>query len=296
MNEARQIGGNAWRGVHERTDFPTLDLERHDPGVVASRGARTADHLVEHDADRVEVGSSVDLIRGVRLFGRHVFGSPHHDARDREIPRLRVHLADLGDPKIDELEERRRTSSRLSWRVLRVRPRRKGHEHILGLEVAMNDAEHVSGLERSQDLARVVAREGDAEPSLALEHGRERLSLEELHDDVGHVVFRGLDVHDLHDVRALDLGGYSSFPDEPVDEARATDEVGMKDLDRDTCPQALVVGLVDGAHPAVAQKAHQAVLATEYVTGLHTAGSLASDAPRCPRLHDPESPSSFPAL
>src|ERR1019366_7204210 len=104
-------------------------------------------------------------------------------------------------------------------------------EDVLRLEIAMDDAEGVGGLEGVEDLYGVVAGDVEGELALALEDARERLALEQLHHDVGVAVLRAVDVHDLDDVGALDLGRHARLAEEALDQARAARQIRVQDLD-----------------------------------------------------------------
>ena len=81
-------------------------------------------------------------MRAVALFGRHVARRPDHDARARE--RVVWHNVaafgrDLGDAEVENLDD-----------VGRVGP--LDEEDVAGLEVAVDDACFVRGLDRRGDL------------------------------------------------------------------------------------------------------------------------------------------------
>ena len=153
-----------------------------------------------------------------------------------------------------------------------------------GFEIAVDDAERVRCLERLEDLHRVFARRGHRELSLAVEDARERLALEELHDDVRVAVGRAIDVDDLHDVGAADLRGDARLLQEALDEARATRELGVEHLDGDPRPEHRVLRLVDRAHPAVAEDADEPVLAVDDAADVNQGSLRASLASRLRRL------------
>ena len=132
-----------------------------------------------------------------------------------------------------------------------------------GLRSRWIDAERVRGLERLEDLRRVLARGRDRQPPLALEHARQRLALEELHHDVRVALRRAVDVGDLHHVRAADLRGDARLLEEALDEAGAPRELRVEHLDGDARAEHRVRRLVDRAHPAVAEQADEAVLAVD---------------------------------
>jgi hypothetical protein len=101
---------------------------------------RAREHLVEDRADAVQVAARVRDLAARRL-GGHVQGRAELRARHRETV---VDLAgDLRDAVVADLGELLEVGS-------------QGHEHVLGLEVAVQDAGVVSVLEGHQDLPRDV--------------------------------------------------------------------------------------------------------------------------------------------
>ena len=68
--------GSTWRGGVRRV-VHVLVGDGHR--VVAGEGRPAADHLVEHDAERVEVAAGIDG-EALRLLGREVGGGAHDRA------------------------------------------------------------------------------------------------------------------------------------------------------------------------------------------------------------------------
>jgi hypothetical protein len=121
------------------------------------------------------------------------------------------------------------------------------------LEVAMDNAERVGRLERLEDLLRVLARGGHGDPALAVDEGGERLALEKLHHDEGVAARCAVDVHDLDDMNAPNLRGDLRLLEEPLNKARPARELRVQHLDGDARAEDLVLRLVHGAHPPVAE-------------------------------------------
>jgi hypothetical protein len=122
--------------------------------------------------------------------------------------------------------------------------------------------------ESAQDLDRVLAGGGDGELAFALLDVRERLALEQLHDEIRDAIGRALDVGHLHDVRALDLSGDARLLQEAIDEAGLPREIPMKDLDRYVRAEIDVLGFVHRAHASVAEQAEELVLSTDDLADL----------------------------
>src|SRR5690606_21065954 len=125
-------------------------------------------------------------------------------------------------------------------------------EHVLGLEIAMDDALRVRGRERAADLARDLERAGDVDRTLALDHAAELDALEVLHDEVHAAVLGGPRVRDVDDVRVTDLRGRTRLAAEPLDEIGHAAVARVQDLEGDALADLDVLGHVDLAHPALA--------------------------------------------
>ena len=138
-------------------------LHRHRDLVLALERDLAGEHLVEHDAERVEVGLAGDG-RAQRLLGRDVVGRAEHAAVGGQP--LLVERA--GDPEVGDL-----------GRALLV------DQHVLGLDVAVDDVAGVGGAERPRDLDRVGHRLGDRQAAVAADPLLERLALHVLEHDVG---------------------------------------------------------------------------------------------------------------
>ena len=67
----------------------------------------------------------VDAFFSTGLFGRHVAGRSEHRARGGEVPRLFM-LGELGDPEIQNPDHGDAVLDR--------------EEHVVGLEIAVNDS------------------------------------------------------------------------------------------------------------------------------------------------------------
>ena len=120
-----------------------------------------------------------------------------------------------------------------------------------GLEVAVDDALLVRGLERLGDLPgdgqRLVERQ-----RAARERADEILALDELHDQRAHAV-RLFEAVDRGDVRMMQLGEQLRFALEAGEALRVGGEGDREDLDRHLAPELGVGGAIDLAHAAFAQ-------------------------------------------
>ena len=161
--------------------------ERRDPG----------EHLVEHDAEGVHVGATVER-EALGLFRREVGGGAEHCARLGE----RVAALGAGDAEVGDLH-----------------PALRRDEHVSGLHVAVDDAVAVRELERVGDVGRDPGRFHRRERAVSVEHVAERLPVDVLHHDEGRVVLLAPVVH-RDDVRVVQARGRLRFTAEPLDERR----------------------------------------------------------------------------
>ena len=105
-------------------------------------GTLPTGHLVQDHAERVDVDAPVGVAAAGGLLGRHVLGRAEHGARAGQA---RLGGAppsaggDLRDAEVDDLDE--------VGAAVAI-----GQEHVLGLEIAVDDALVVRGAERARDL------------------------------------------------------------------------------------------------------------------------------------------------
>ena len=134
------------------------------------------------------------------------------------------------------------------------------HHDVGGLEIAVDDAPLVSGLERLDDLRRdaqrIVQRDRPAREPLG-----EVLPFDELHRQRAPSTGRGrfFESVDLRDVRVVERRERASFPVEPRQPFLVPREQLGQDLDRDRPLQPAVDRLVDLAHASGADPAHDLV-------------------------------------
>jgi hypothetical protein len=254
-----QVGGDVRRQVAQLRHLALDVLRGDDRGLVTAHWPAAGEHLEDDHAEREDVGTRVDGVCGERLLRRHVLRGAHDHAGARQPA---VELAgdlELGDAEVEQLDER-------------LLPRIHGDHHIVGLEIAVDDAGAMRRLHALQHLQRVVERVvvGEALPG-AVQVLVERLQgapLQVLHDDERQAGGRLVDVADPHHVRALDLGGDARLLEEPLDQALPARQLGMEELQGHRGPEDLVARLVDAAHTAVADEADQSVLVVDDLSDL----------------------------
>ena len=189
-------------------------------------------HLIEHRPERPHVGPRVRVPRfALRLFGRHVLGRPHHDARARELL-VGLHL--LREAKVHH-----------------HRPAIGRDDDVPGFQVAVDDPL----------LVRVVGRIGNilqngdcaARRELAFcDELRERPTLDEVHREVVPALLH-VELMDRDDVGVAQARGGGSLLEEAFHLLVGGSLAGDENFQRDDTVQLRVVRLVDDAHPAASE-------------------------------------------
>jgi hypothetical protein len=234
---ARRPGGDV-RGQGRRRVVDLRQGRRHRSALVER--AATGEQLVRDDAEGVEVGGAGGgLAEG--LLGR-------------EVVRRAEHLAGLGvsrpvdgagDAEVGELH------------------RAVGHdEDVRGLDVAVDDAGLVGRPEGERGLRHDRPYLARVEGALALDEVGQRLTGDELHDEVGEVVLLAV-VEDSGDVDVREVGGVQRLVAEAEREDLLVVQAGPKDLHRDLALEDAVAGLPDVAHAPGRDAGGQRVAVTE---------------------------------
>jgi len=196
----------------------------------------TVERLVQRDAEAELIGARVD-VAAAELLRRHVCRRSEHHAgvRERELVERDRHA--LGG-------EVGRRSRRGEPEVGDTHPAVAADQHVVGLEVAVNDA---SGMSRGEATSGCEVRLDDLG-----ERALDRLPLaqahpaDQLHRDVRRVV-GDPDVVDGDDVRMTDLRHRPRLANQALGQGR----IGvMQQLQRDLAPEAGVVGAKHDAHRA----------------------------------------------
>ena len=126
-------------------------------------------------------------------------------------------------------------------------------QHVVGLDVAVDEPAGVGVRERARHLAEQAHRVGDRQRAALLEPPAQRFALDERHGEVreaGDLAGR----EERHDVRVLEAGGEEDLLLEALG-AHARGELGGEELDDDAAAEAAVAGEVDAAHAAAAELA-----------------------------------------
>jgi len=139
-----------------------------------------------------------------------------------------------------------RTAGQAEVEQLRTRAR---EDDVAGLEVAVDDARAMRAVERVGDL-RAVAEDVAQRQRAAPESVRERLSFEELEDEIGLPCLRLADVVQAADVRMLELGDGLRLALEAQTELRVVRELGGEHLDGHRALETRVARLPHLTHAA----------------------------------------------
>ena len=160
-------------------------------------GKVSREHLVEHDAERVEVRRGRDGCGAARLFRAHVGGGADEAGLVGSFVGQGV-VAEVCDAEVHQLDARQLTVGA------------EDHD-VLGLEIAVNDAAGVSVGEGVEDL------EADGEEMLscrrALAPGRELLPGYQFHDEEVEPIGPP-EVPELRDVGVVEAGGRAGLAEE----------------------------------------------------------------------------------
>ena len=236
--EARAEPGPLIRGRrHILVDVAVRDLDGDVVGVRLEAG----EHLVEHDADRVEIGASVCAGAGDQLRC-----DVAHGAHERLRGGGRAH--GTGEAEVRELD-------------LTVR----AEQHVVGLEIAVDHLCGVDRLESRED--RIEHDDGlsrSQRPPVA-ELLAQRDVGEVLHDQVHGVAVAAGVMH--RDEGGVDEGRRGSCLSlEALDEALVIEQMAVHVLECDDAVQAQVGALVDHRHAAARHGVVDPVPVVEHLT------------------------------
>ena len=198
---------------------------------------RLAGHELEcHAAERVDVGAMVDVGVAGGLLGRHV--GRRADGRAKRRERFAFAAIARGTQGLGDAEVGHDCGA-------------SREEHVVRLDVAMDDATLVGVLERARDVAEDANGVGDRERRLLRKAKSKRLALHERH----RVVRQAVDVtggEHGDDVRLLERSGHPDLPLEPVG-ADAGGELGREHLDDDASAEAHFVSDEDARHASTTE-------------------------------------------
>ena len=204
--------------------------------------APAGEHLVEHEAERVQVAARRDFLPR-ELFRRHVRGR----SRTQEFAR-RAREAEIGDAD----------------------PAGAVEHDVRRLEVAVDDAAVVRGGEARADLARQLDRAVLRKAADATEQRREILAVDVLHRQE-RVAFELADVVHAAHVGMRDLPRHADFRMELRQPRRIAIERLGEELQRDRLAELQIVGPIHLAHTAPTEAPDDPVAAVEDGSGRESA-------------------------
>ncbi|OQA10463.1 MAG: hypothetical protein BWY66_00179 [bacterium ADurb.Bin374] len=223
--------------------------QSHGVGVVGYEGQVADDHLVEGDADRVDVGSVIHVTFSEGLFGRHVIGRAEREAASRLAG---VQLR-LGDAEIGEFH--------LS--VAR-------QEDVAGLDVPMDDPFAMTMRQGLQGRANHLDDELEREALVGVDLRFEGLPVDVFHDEVGWKPFAladflARDIDDLDDIGAfLEPLHRSGLVEETADDVGLVDPFLEEEFDGRPFLEHRVLGKIYGGKAAIAQFLDDGVIAGSF--------------------------------
>jgi hypothetical protein len=260
----------------------------HAVAQLIERGGAGHPDVAEHDvakdqAERVDVGPLIGG-RAARLLGRHVLQRADDLPRDRHSRRQHTGRSPLRWPArgaVGGIRSRGRGSRNPEIHDDRVPV---GIEHdVLGLEVAVHDADRVSGRETVCHFPHDLERARHRELAFGPEQRRQRLPLDVRHRQVLHAALV-TDVVNAHHVTMRDLAREHELaleaPLEHRAEARRGNDLGTDDLQRNREPELFVPGLVDDAHAAGAEQSLDAIAPAEGSAGRQRRDAILLEADR----------------
>ena len=211
--------------------------EDHRELRVALKRRLPDETLVEHAAERVDVGASIDPFAG-DLLGSDVVDGAQEVAVVAD-PAL------LGDPS-------REAEVRQVDVVGAVGAGAPVEQHVRGLHVAMHEAAGMGGIERARDLREDAYGIARLQATL-LQALLQVAVLDVAHRDVEEVLGRpGL--VDRDDVRMVDRRGQLRLTKEALAERLVLGEARSEQLERNLPLEPQILGQVDDAHAAPAQQ------------------------------------------
>jgi hypothetical protein len=226
-------------------------MENHAAGV-SRKSLPPRSHLVDHGAERKQVGPRVEIFPG-NLLGRHIGDRADCGTGAGEM----LFGGYRGDGGIGGLRLSRFLLRQAEVQNLRLSQVR--HKQIRRLDIPMHHALCVRSFERRKNLNRKLQQCFGIERRLACDPLAQRLALQQLHG------YERLAVGLVHFVNRADVGviqrrGRASFATKSLERLRLLFQFLRKEFQRHAAAEFRVLGLVDDAHPAAAQFAEDTVM------------------------------------
>ena len=222
-----------------------VTLQAGEGGVgigLADERHAAGEALVEHEPERVQVGAAIEA-SSAHLLGREVLGRAHHHVVARQVVAA---VETLGDAEVGEQDA---TVGR--------------HEDVAGLDVAVDEAGAVGGVEGGGDARADVDRQLRAEPGLHVEQLAQALAVDELHDD-GLAAAFGEHVVDGDDVGMGEPGDGDGLAAEALGDDGIGRQARLQPLEGDAAVEREIGGQPHLGHPALGESTLEPVAAGEH--------------------------------
>jgi len=218
--------------------------------VLSQKWGPAAQHLEKDDPEGIDVGAMIDLrVLAHALLWRHVGGRAHEGACARARRGRGEVGPQLGDAEVKHLD------------VLAALTGRVGHdEHVVGFEVAMDDADGVGGGQCRRDLPGDEDGLLDGHSIDAAKPVGKALALQELHHHVGHPLGEDADVDDVDDVGMLDRVGGPGFVEEALHVAGVGSAFRLQDLDGGFALEKGMNRKIHRPHPTFSKQTYNLVV------------------------------------
>ena len=216
--------------------------------VLPGEGHCPSDHLVHHNAERVQVASRVGLST-LGLLGREVGGGSHHRTGLSQV-RLGRTVHETRDAEVGDFHHPVRTD-----------------ENVGRLDVAMGDAGLVRETKSRGNLTCDFARLTGIQPPTTLQHVSQCAALDELHgDEVGALELAP--VIDVDNVGVTQACCGLRLPAESLHELWIDSELWEQHLHRDVAVQEKIMGQENISHaPAAHPPPHGVALVDDRRVG-----------------------------
>ena len=212
---------------------------------VAAERHLAPQHLVQHTAERVEVGARGDLL-AAQLFGRHVIGRAHRVAGLGELVRAeRVVALDRHQAEVEDL--------RHFHAVL------LNDHDVARLEVAVDHPELVRRPQTRRQLTGEQRRADRSKPGAIVDELRQRLAGQQLHDHERHALGGRAVVEDRHDVAMIDSGDRLRLSPESLGHLAIRGHLAEQDLHRPLPTDLGVHRAIDAGHTPFAKALDDAI-------------------------------------
>ena len=243
-DERRKRRWNVRPAIHQRLGYGGHVCRHHPGGSVGGKGRNACQHLVGHHTERVDVGAVIDVAPAGGLFRREIRGRP--DDRGCRGDCLIARGARFKGARDAEVGQEHVAARQ---------------QHVVRLDVSMDDALGVRVGERVGQLAQDRRRVGQRQLPLAPQSRPQRLAVDVRHHVEERVTGRA-GIEERKDVRMLEVRRGPDLGDEPIG-ADTGDDLGLHDFQRDQAIVPEVVREIHAGHTTRTQDAVDPVMACE---------------------------------